>query len=357
MRLQLQLQSVSCLISQLEEARASGILGSILDQIENGGSTGQIVALYRKFVDQRFLKSRFRAQHVRIIIREAMWPLRKPEIIFPGTLGKRQRVNRDTGGLLDKWDITQLESSGLVLRPDQVLSARYWGIGFDLDSEENNYLLEEYLLGSSVSHLVLMLRDLELVEPQFRRSHYENVHILPSRASADFEQLFIDVLNEHACKARHAPLLEDLLEKTDLRVHVQGVHRKRGARVQVTATIDPLLYQSKLATIDRLEEIVVLSPASIARFVKDTGKELVPSTIHDSGTALLKEQAIKIRKSLFAALERRHKSPLGPFVSVPEDLRTVIREFIDLEAARSTDALRDREVQKGKFNRVRRWRE
>jgi hypothetical protein len=355
MRLQLQSQSVSNLISQLEEARASGTLGSILDQIEYGGSTDQIVALYREFVDQPFLKSRFRAEHVRTIIREAMWPLRKPRVIFPGTLRKCQRVNRDTGELLDEWDIVQLESSGLVLRPDQALSAHYWGIKFDLDSDENNYLLEEYVLGSSVNQLVHMLRDLELVESHFRGKHYENVHILPSRGGADFEQLLIDVLNEHDCNAHHAPLREDLLQKTDLRVRVKSVHRRRGARVQVTTTIDPLLYQSKLATIDRLEEIVVLSPASIAQFVNDTGKELGPS-FHDSGTALLKEQAIEIQESLFASLERRHKSPLGPMVSVPENLRTVIREFIELEAARSTDALRDREVQKGKLRRLRKWR-
>jgi hypothetical protein len=112
--------------------------------------------------------------------------------------------------------------------------------------------------------------------------------------------------------------------------------------------IDPLLYQSKLATINRLEEVVVLSPASIAQFANETGKEV----FYDSGTPLLKEQATKIRKSLFAALERRHQTPLEPLVRVPENLRTVIREFIEVEAARSTDALRDREVRKGRFRPV-----
>jgi hypothetical protein len=346
MRLQLQSQSVSNLILQLEEARASGILGSILEQIENTGPTGQIVALYTRFADQPFLRSRFRAEHVRTIIRESLWPLRKPDVILPGTLRKSQLVNRQTGELLDQWTITQLESGGLVLRPDQALSAGYWGIWFDLASDENNRLLEDSLFRWSVNQLVSMLRSLELVEPNFRLKHYENVHILPSRRGADFEHLVIDVLNEHDHIARHAPLVEDLLEKTDLRVHVKGVQRKLGARVQVTTMIDPLLYQSKLATINRLEEIVVLSPASIARFTNDTGKDLGLSTFYDSGTRLLKEQAMEIRKSLFAALERRHKSPLGPLVSVPENLRTVIREFVELEAARSTDALRDREVQK-----------
>jgi hypothetical protein len=336
MQLQLRSQSLSKLVSRLEEARASGTLGSVLDQAEEGGLNGGIVALYRKFSYQPFLKSRFRTEHVRAIIQEAMWPLRKAGIVLPARLGKHQAVNRNTGAL--EWIITQLESGGLVLRPDQVRSASYWGIGFDLDSDENNYLLEEYLFDSSVKRLVLMLRDLELVEPHFRRTHYEADHILPSRRGADFEQLLIDVLNEHDLTAHHAPLVEDLLEKTDLRVHVPGVHRKQGVRVQVTATIDPLLYQSKLATIHRLEEIVVLSPASITRFVNDTGKEL----LHDSGTAILNEQAMKIQASLFAALKHRYKSPLGPLVSVPENLRKVIRQFIELEGARSTDALRAR---------------
>jgi hypothetical protein len=125
------------------------------------------------------------------------------------------------------------------------------------------------------------------------------------------------------------------------------VHRKWGARVQITSTTDPLLYQNKLATIDRLEEIVVLAPASVARFVHDTGKELGTSVFHNSETALLKKQAIQIRNSLFAAIERRHESPLGPLASAPENLRTIIREFVELEATRSTDALRDREFQKG----------
>jgi hypothetical protein len=348
MRLQLQSQRISILISQLEEARDSGTLGRTLDEIDNVGSTGQIVSLYRKFVDQPFLKSRFRAEHVHNIVREAMWPLRKPEIIFPGTLCKHKRVKRDAKEPLEEWAVTKVEASGLFLRPDQALSAYYWGIGFDLESDEDNGLLEEYLLDSSVDRVVQMLRDLELVEPHFRRAHYESRRILPPRGSADFEQLLIDVLNEYDRKARHAPLLEDSLEKTDLRVQVQGVHRKRGVRVQVTAALDPVLYQGKLATIHRLEEFVVLSPASIARFANDAGSEL----FHDSGTVLLEEHAIRIRASLFAALKRRHKSPLGPLVSVPDNLRTVIRRYIEVEGARSTDALRDREARKGIIRRV-----
>jgi hypothetical protein len=109
MRLQLQSQGVSTLISELEAARASEILDSILGQIENSGPTGHIVALYARFVNQPFVKSRFHAEYVLSITREALRPLRKPGIIFPGTLRKLQRVNRDTGepstdGTLPNWN-------------------------------------------------------------------------------------------------------------------------------------------------------------------------------------------------------------------------------------------------------------
>jgi hypothetical protein len=349
MRLRLQSQRICNLIPQLEEARAAGTLGSVLTHVEKDRFTDEIAVLYKKFVDKPFIASGFRTEHVQAITRKAVQLIRDPEIIFRGTLHNQRVVSQDTEEHLHQWVISTVEASGLLLRRDQALSARYWGIGFDLDSDGDNNLLEEYLLYSSVHQLVSMLRDLEIVEPQFRMKKYESSHILPSRHAADFEQLLIDVLNEHGRKAHHAPLVEDLLEKTDLRVHIESVHRKRGARVQVTAATDPLAYQSKLAAINRLEEIIILSPASIARFASDTGKELGVSTSHFSATVLLSEQAIAIRDTLFAALNCRHKSPLGPLASVPNELRSVIHEFIDQEAVRSTDALRAREGRKGKI--------
>ncbi len=351
MRLELQSQSVSDFVARMEDARASGTLGSVLEQIgdeTSSGQTSQLAALYRRFDGQPFIKPVFRAEHVEAVVREAMWPLRQPKIVFPASLHKCQRVKRDNGDLRDDWEIVPLESVEVVLRQDQAVSASYWGIGFELDSDEDNRLLEEHLLGACINQLVHMLRDLELVEQQFRRRRYENAHILPPRDSADFEQLLIDILNEYGCEARHARLGEDLLEKTDLRVYVKNAKRRKGAWVQITTTIDPLFYQSKLAQIDRLEEIVMLSPASIARFVNETGKEWQTSILHNSGTLLLKEKAEEIRSSLFTALDHRHISPLGPFVAVPENLRNVIRDFIRVEATRSTEALREREVADGK---------
>ena len=45
----------------------------------------------------------------------------------------------------------------------------------------------------------------------------------------------LDILNEDERYARVAPLIEDFLEKTDLRVRYPRLKRKRGGRVQVTS--------------------------------------------------------------------------------------------------------------------------
>ena len=215
--------------------------------------------------------------------------------------------------------------------------------------DELDHLLEERVFASSVAQLLGMLRDLEIVEREFRKKQSEKVPILPPRNAADFEQLLIDILNEDHQRARHAPLIEDLLEKTDFRVHTQGVNRKRGARVQATMATDPFIYQNKLARIDRLEEIIILSPASIVRFVNETGIDIGLPLSSGSGGVLLKEAGL-IRDSLFSALDRRYQSPLGPLTSVPQSLREAIRRFIAVEATRSTNVLRDREVREGKIS-------
>ena len=186
-----------------------------------------------------------------------------------------------------------------------------------------------------------MLRGLETIE---RRNIWKGAtppsSLLPSREGADFEHLMLDILNEHRDQARDASLVEDFLEKTDLRVHVGDLNRKRGARVQVTASLDPVHYQTKLAAIKRLEELVMLSPVSLAHF-------------GDDNSATVTERASKIRKKLYMALKRRHESPLGPVSSVPESLREMVRKFVENEATRSTIAMRQREATHGVIRRVR----
>ena len=82
-----------------------------------------------------------------------------------------------------------------------------------------------------------------------------------------FEHLILDILNEDDRHAKVAPLVEDFLEKTDLRVKYPGLRRKRGGRVQVTSIVAPELHETKLEAIKLAEEFVFLSPLSLAEFV------------------------------------------------------------------------------------------
>jgi hypothetical protein len=78
--------------------------------------------------------------------------------------------------------------------------------------------------------------------------------------------LILDILNEDDRRARMAPLVEDFLEKTDFRVKYPEVKRRRGARVQVTSIIALELHETKLQAINLAEELVFLSPLSLAKF-------------------------------------------------------------------------------------------
>jgi hypothetical protein len=119
----------------------------------------------------------------------------------------------------------------------------------------------------------------------------------------------------------------------------------------VTATVDPLFYQSKVASIRHIDELVVLSPATIAQHMHKTGDDIGPAS------ALVAARASKLRESLEDALRRRHQHPLGPVAGVPPEIREAIRQYVDLEAVRSTKEMRLREAQDGpRKPTARRWR-
>ena len=70
--------------------------------------------------------------------------------------------------------------------------------------------------------------------------------------------------NEHEHHARIAPLHEDFLEKTDIRVRYPGLKRRRGARIQVTQIADYELHDEKVSRIRASNEFVILSPRTLA---------------------------------------------------------------------------------------------
>jgi len=239
-------------------------------------------------------------------------------------------------------------SGSVPLRIDQVIASRRWAIGFVFEDSQITQTIESIITHKTVTGLTARLRASQKVK--------SSRHICETPAGTLFENLMIDILNEERRTAFRAPIDEDLLEKTDLRVRLPGLNRKRGARVQVTQTTDPLRYQEKLSRIKLLREFVILSPVSLAEALMEEGiREIDLSTLISAkelnrlwndlqgAPKSVADCASKIKTTLLKALEKSTDHPLGPMASVPPPLRTFIRNYVMNEAYRTTDLLRQRE--------------
>ena len=250
--------------------------------------------------------------------------------------------------------------STTTLRFDQMLGVRFWRIGFTFDTLDLcDAFAQEVVRGATrqlASDLLGLQRILERFSP--KKTLDPELRIVPHPREKCFEHLILDILNEDERHATVAPLVEDFLEKTDLRVRYPGLKRRRGGRVQVTSIIAPELHQTKLETIKLAEEFVFLSPLSLAEFVNILRQGYTPAG-SISGTpsfALaplwdclemrptdVPELASELKRIMFRALTGTPNSPLGPLVSVPQPIRQLIRLFVETHAIASTSRLRERE--------------
>lgn len=183
------------------------------------------------------------------------------------------------------------------------------------------------------------------------------MRIVLSPREKRFEHLILDILNEEDLQARKARLVEDFLEKTDLRVSYPELTRRRGARVQVTSIIIPEQHETKLQAIKLAEELVFLSPLSLAEYVDSLeGHTSVNEISGTSPFALATlwdcldvkpadtpQLASELKRIMFRALTGTPDSPLGPMVRVPVPIRQLIRLFVKTHAIACTSRLRKRE--------------
>ena len=243
----------------------------------------------------------------------------------------------------------------LGLRLDQVLAARTWEIGFQLP-EPAVASLEQTVHSWALRRLAADLRDLRKVE-KGANPHWIDDHpdIVANETACRFEQLMIDILNEHRHVAHHAPLLEDLCQKTDLRVNFPALDRRRGARVQVTAVLNPHELAAKVQKIPHSEEMVILSPLHLAEAVgrpdlepwlptTDTARfwDCFPSRPVTPGALARGLNGIFFQA--LAAADGDLPDPRGPMGLVPEAVRHFVQASVTAEALRSTQELRRNQV-------------
>lgn len=241
------------------------------------------------------------------------------------------------------------------VRLDQVLAARFWGIGFVFDDPPTTTEVAREVARETASRLGRDLRHLQKVLLRFRPNDVSAVtRMVPRPEERGFEQLMIDILNEERPCSRAAPLSEDFLEKTDLRVRYPGLERKRGGRVQVTQITDETMHREKLERIRHVNQFVVLSPLTLARFVngelhqRGNGPRALEHFDLDAFWHCLPDLptdvpslAASIKRLLIGALRRPVASPRGPLAHVPWALRNVIRIYVRNDVFRATRELRD----------------
>jgi hypothetical protein len=237
-------------------------------------------------------------------------------------------------------------TSEVQVRVDQLIASRRWGIGFTIPNPEADKLVSHVLVDSAVNKLGTGLQDVFRIETIWHPSQGKPVGFVNTPNGTQFEHLMLDILNENQQVAQTARLYEDFMEKTDIRVRVPQLQRRHGARVQVTQISRPQLHIRKLSTIHKVEELVILSPLSLA---KEAVESKYPLPFLDECSACRPESipiaAEAIKAVLLGAIENATKHPLGPMAAVPQELRCLIRDFVNAEAHRSTEELRRREEQ------------
>lgn len=245
-----------------------------------------------------------------------------------------------------------------VLRLDQMLDVRFWRIGFTFETSDLGDAFARIIVRGVSRRLAGDLLDLQQILRDFNPDAPKpELRIIPYPENKRFEHLILDILNEEARHARIAPLDEDFLEKTDIRVTYPALERKRGGRLQVTSITEPELHKTKVERIRRVEEYIFLSPLSLAQFVDalrgkaaaSAGSDPPPFALAalwdclDAKPADVPQLASELKRVLFAALAATPDSPLGPMARVPPVLRQLIRYFVETRAVASTGKLRERE--------------
>jgi hypothetical protein len=241
------------------------------------------------------------------------------------------------------------EGSGVNVRVDQALAVRVWGLWFEFGDFAQQWRLEEQWAEQLIARFEVDLRVVNCMSPEFAVGA---CICNPREIGSRFEQLVRDILNEAEPVAFPARLEEDLFEKTDMRVRVRGLDRKRGVRLQVTTLAKAELHAQKVTTIQRSEDIIILSPLTLAFAAKGrSGTHILPGDearrLFESlgaGPVSVEALAHRIKTTFLSALEEPF-GPLGPLTNVPGPVRQFVRAYVAEQAHVCTRSLRQREFE------------
>ena len=344
-------------IPEMEAGIHGGTLAELIERPDVQEVVGSAVVERYRTISVEKLKHDpvFRANWTRKFIEVFQRSIRPPRKIFFARADVPRQVLR-------LWSVTDPVPPSIVanhyqgevtLRADQVLSARRWGSWFSFEDELLERFYLTFLIGRSLQTLASNIKNLWNIEATYL-SEQSNLDTAPAWNSelrgGQFEHLMLDVLNELAPLARPAPLAEDILERTDLRVTCPNIKRKGGARVQVSLTADPESHERKVGAMYLPREFILLTPLELAVCAIDP--PAVPKfdafpwkAFWASFGGECKDEyafAQELRRLFTDALAFPVEHPLGPMWILPPPLRQFIRIFVEHGAAETTNCVRER---------------
>jgi len=255
----------------------------------------------------------------------------------------------------------------VTLRPDQVLSARRWGNWFFFADENLERYYMEFLVDRARQELASNIKNLWCIEATYLSgfSHLgAEAAWNPECRGGLFEHLMLDVLNETAVIARHAPLAEDILEQTDLRVLFPSVPQKPASRVQVAMTCNPELHERKVNALVVPGEFIILTPLELAMcavqppttpsFKMLSRQDFwIPLGGRCDDELRLAHQLHQLFEETFGLITTH---PFGPMWILPPSLRQFIRAFTEYRANEASNCVREHLEKTGrKWGEVRKF--
>ncbi len=327
-------------VARLERAWHRGELPELLERSNDGDAPRARVHEQYRLLSHHPVRS-YRRLAVSQLLQRTQFALQAPARAFEARALFRASCVPDPVG---PWRLEGAEVKGasLTLRRGQLRSQRDWGLGLRFADPMARRLYATTLLRGAIHDLVCGLHALLEIDRQVTGNFHGR---LSSGLGWRFERLVLDLLNREHTRAREASLCDDLLQKTDLFLEFAAGHE---ARVQVSCLADRARHDRKLALIPAREELVIVTPRTLAgALMGGRGCHLVS---RDERAVLLANWrcldglAAALHRQFCEALEQARAHPLGPAAALPGPLAHLLIRFVEHEAPFAWQARRAREV-------------
>lgn len=329
--------------------------------------------LFSKYLEYRIEKVRtFYKQSITTVSSEFLqenmsWVLKKTDICYlrkkhhylNADLERYNKKINDLKAIISLSDGSTSAANGKVIK-DFLM----WKTGLRFSGIKNNLAYVNFVENAYYESLRVDTNALnEVFFWKKKRKKFRTKAITQPPKSLKFYSLVIGALDESRGNASVADLYEHFVEKTDIRYRHPLVRRKRGARIKLVNTDDRDFLFNKLENVQNPNEIVILSPLTLARFVFHYESALIDSAelfadIGDVDNDLLALR-LDFYNEYYLAQKLREVFSVGDYrylkndsIAFPKDVvskrfKRLIQYYVLNYSILTTQELRNRELSSG----------